>query len=334
MNPLVSVIIPTYKGQKKLERAIKSIRTQTYKNVEIIVVDDNNPDTQERKETEKIIGKLQSANLMYIQHEKNKNGAAARNTGIAAAQGKYVCFLDDDDIYLPTRIEESVNILEIDEKSGAVFCNVLQLFAGDKCSIHKMDKKNLTVEGILLYEAAIGTGSNLFLRTEIVKRVKGFDESFIRHQDLEFSIRIFELCSVCIIDKVLILKGYNGVNNVPQYEKMKEIKKKYNAKFKNEIEALDEIKKKKYYINCYKSLYLSSLYAENYSEAVLNLKKMKQYGFSCGIKQLVQLILAFFHVYHWVKRIIEKENGVKVSEAAIMDIKKIDPEIYKVLEMY
>ena len=151
MKPLVSVIIPTYKGQQKLGRAIKSIQKQTYDNIEIIVVDDNDPNTIERHETEEIIKKMSLSNLTYVQHEKNQNGAAARNTGIAVAQGDYVCFLDDDDIYLPTRIEESVNKLEGNLKSGAVFCNVLQLFSGDKCSVHRMEEESLTFEGILLY---------------------------------------------------------------------------------------------------------------------------------------------------------------------------------------
>ena len=332
MKPLVSVIIPTYKGQQKLGRAIKSIQKQTYDNIEIIVVDDNDPNTIEINENEEIIKKMSLSNLTYVQHEKNQNGAAARNTGIAVAQGDYVCFLDDDDIYLPTRIEESVNKLEGNLKSGAVFCNVLQLFSGDKCSVHRMEEESLTVEGILLYEAAIGTGSNLFLRTDIARKMGGFDAGFLRHQDLEFSIRLFEICPVCIIDKVLIVKAYNGANNVPQYERMKLVKEKYNRKFRREIENLGQAQKELYYINCYKSLYLSALYAENYSEAVLNLKKMQQYGFIPGIKQCILLILAFFHLYHRIKRIVERENGPKKSRASVISLNQIDPEILENIE--
>ncbi len=332
MRPLVSVIIPTYRGQKKLERAIKSIQRQTYDNIEIIVVDDNNPNTVERNETEKIIKKLGLNSLIYIQHEKNKNGSAARNTGIKGAHGQYVCFLDDDDIYLPSRVEESVNELEKKNECGAVFCNVLQLFAGDKCSVHKMDYESLTVKGILLYEAAIGTGSNLFLRTDIAKEMGGFDESFLRHQDLEFSIRLFETCPVCIIDKTLIIKAYNGVNNVPKYDKMKSVKEKYNRKFKTEIENLGSLDKNTYYINCYKSLYISALYSENFSEAIENLRKMKQYDFVPGIKQGIQLLLSFFHMYHIVKRIFERENSPQKSRASIISLSQISPEILDVLD--
>ena len=79
----VSVIIPTYKRSKYLIRAINSILNQTYKNVEIIVVDDNGKNTPDQIETEKELQKyINNKHIIYSVHEKNKNGAAARNTGV------------------------------------------------------------------------------------------------------------------------------------------------------------------------------------------------------------------------------------------------------------
>ena len=98
---LVSVIIPTFQRAKYIERAIDSVLNQTYKNFEIIVVDDNDQESEARKEMIKRMDKYSSdSRIIYIKHEKNKNGAAARNTGINVAKGEYITFLDDDDYFL------------------------------------------------------------------------------------------------------------------------------------------------------------------------------------------------------------------------------------------
>ena len=97
-TPLVSVIIPTYKRPDYLDRAIDSVLNQTYNNIEIIVVDDNNPNTEGRERTEKIMRRYENnPHVIYIKHEYNKNGSAARNTGFKASHGVYLAFLDDDD---------------------------------------------------------------------------------------------------------------------------------------------------------------------------------------------------------------------------------------------
>ena len=105
-QPLVSVIIPTYKRLGMLGRAIDSVLNQTYNNIEIIIVDDNNEDSEYRKETERFMKKYDdNIEIKYVKHKQNKNGAAARNTGINNANGVYIAFLDDDDEFSPKKIE-------------------------------------------------------------------------------------------------------------------------------------------------------------------------------------------------------------------------------------
>ncbi len=106
MNAKVSVIIPTYKRSQFLQRAIDSVLNQTYKNLEIIVVDDNEPNSDFRKKTEMKMQKYaDNTKVVYIKNNKNLGGALARNEGIFNATGDYITFLDDDDIYLPQKIE-------------------------------------------------------------------------------------------------------------------------------------------------------------------------------------------------------------------------------------
>lgn len=106
MNPTVSIIIPTYKRAAFLERAIESVLNQTYEDVQVVIVDDNNKDSNYRTETEKIMEKyVSNEKVVYIQNEENKGGALSRNNGIEIASGEFISFLDDDDIYLKEKVE-------------------------------------------------------------------------------------------------------------------------------------------------------------------------------------------------------------------------------------
>ena len=105
--PLVSVIVPTYNRPDQLEETIKSIRAQTYPNVEIIVVNDCGADVEER-----ITTLNRDRTITYVKHGTNRGLAAARNTGIKVARGKYIAYLDDDDLFYPRHVETLVRALE------------------------------------------------------------------------------------------------------------------------------------------------------------------------------------------------------------------------------
>lgn len=112
--PMVSVIVPSYKRHRDLvKRALDSLLNQTYQNIEIILVDDNA--TQEllpyRRENEELVRELDSDKLVFIKNEKNLGGSGSRNEGIKAAKGEYVTFLDDDDRYLPQKVERQLKFM-------------------------------------------------------------------------------------------------------------------------------------------------------------------------------------------------------------------------------
>lgn len=113
----VSVVIPTYKrNSEMLSRAIFSVLNQSYKNTEIVVIDDNAAPENEhfRTENKKVIKKLleEYTNIRFIENKKNLGGSLSRNEGINIATGKYVTFLDDDDIFLKQKIEHQVKFME------------------------------------------------------------------------------------------------------------------------------------------------------------------------------------------------------------------------------
>ncbi len=106
MNYKVSVVIPTYKRPHFLARAVDSVLAQTYANTEVVVVDDNSPDSPERAKTSEIMKQYRdNPRVIYVLNECPMGGGPARNRGIEAATGEYITFLDDDDIYLPEKVE-------------------------------------------------------------------------------------------------------------------------------------------------------------------------------------------------------------------------------------
>lgn len=254
VEKLVSVIIPTFKGSKQLIRAINSVLNQTYKNIEIFVIDDNIPNSLERKYTEEIMDRYNHSNrIKYIKHAKNRNGATARNTGIKQCRGEYICFLDDDDFYLPTRIEKSIETLINNPIYEGVYCSVAitnQRYVTDIIEANK----ELTKKDILLNEMTIGTGSNILISRKVIDEIGEFDETFIRHQDLEYMLRVLNSVRIINLNEILIVKSTNETSNIPNYIKYKEVKNKYWNKFRKDINELNKSEKKEFYIGQYRSL--------------------------------------------------------------------------------
>lgn len=194
MNPLVSVVTPTYKRPEKLPRAINSVLNQTYPNVEIIIVDDNNPDTEARRKTEEIMASYaDNPRVKYIKHEHNKNGSAARNTGAKSSSAEYLAFLDDDDEFLPEKIAAQVQRLEVLPEEYAV-CYTTVIFEKEDGTRSESSEVR---EGDLFFDAltralSFQAGSNMLIRKTAFDEIGGFDETFKRSQDKEIVTRLLQ----------------------------------------------------------------------------------------------------------------------------------------------
>jgi glycosyltransferase involved in cell wall biosynthesis len=139
--PRVSVIIPTRNRSKLLQGAIESVLAQTYPHIEVIVVDDGSTD-----DTAEVVAQY-AGRVTYLK-QANQDVAAARNTGIRAASGDYLTFLDDDDLILPTKIEHQVRVLVSRPKVGLVHCRFYYI-DGDGNYLHKV---GLRPEGEVLHK--------------------------------------------------------------------------------------------------------------------------------------------------------------------------------------
>lgn len=241
---LVSVIIPTYKRATTLLDAIRSVLNQTYKNIEIIIVDDNGKGTHEQLETERLLKQyIKNQQIIYVVHKYNKNGSAARNTGLRASHGTYINFLDDDDKMYPQKIEKQVQRLQLtDESIGATYCNS-QIIHYQNITHKKIIKSsNVEREGNLCIEYLLGKArfntSMIMFKRNAIEYIRGFDESYTRHQDYEMMIRFFRYFKiVCTaVEPLAVYDQTSDRINTPNCEKDFLMKQKLMSDFSADFE--------------------------------------------------------------------------------------------------
>jgi glycosyltransferase involved in cell wall biosynthesis len=194
--PLVSAIIATYKRAGLVPKAIESVRRQTYRNLEIIVVDDESPDN-----TRDIVQAIPDDRIHYIRHEKNKGLPAGRNTGIRAATGEYIAFLDDDDEWRGDKIERQLRLIR-EKGYGAVLCGVL--VDGWRLSIHPHPTISLDDLRRGSFEP-----SGMLVKAAVIKELL-FDENLRQGEDWDVFIRIAERYTVGYDPEPLLLYSDGG----------------------------------------------------------------------------------------------------------------------------
>ena len=237
--PKVSIIIPTYGMPIFLEKTIKSVLAQSLSDWELFVVDDNNPDTEAREKTERLLHTfLQDYRIQYLKHDKNLNGAVARNTGLAKATGKYIAFLDSDDEYKEERLQKCFDLMENEPGNIAGVYSGCEFRRGGK-RYHierKIESGNYLVQ-TLACTFRFCTGSNIFVRKSVIDQIGGFDGAFLRHQDYEFLARIFKNYNIAAIPEVLVVKNNENIN-LPNVQQIIDIKYQYLNTFEEYIKEL------------------------------------------------------------------------------------------------
>lgn len=249
---LVSVIIPSYGGDDDLKRCIDSVLAQTYNSFEVIVVDDNGLGTENQLKTELIMKQYEGNDIVkYICHPKNINGSAARNTGVKNSCGEYIALLDDDDVFLPEKLEKQVESLSRQSDSfGACYCSHETFLAGKK-----VGEEHANIEGKILYEFLSHrveiASSSLLIKRKVYEDLNGFDESFRRHQDWEFVGRLLSKYYIKADDFYGFERHLEFRNSAKSPEIAKERREYYLAKMEPVLNTLSR-KQKKEIILCEK----------------------------------------------------------------------------------
>lgn len=243
----VSVIVPTYKRPENLRTAITSVLEQDYGDYEIFIINDNGEGSEYNSETDAVVESLKPLDSMgrikYLKHTKNRNGAAARNTGIMRATGEYITFLDDDDMYLQNRLKDGVRVLnKSNNRYGAAYCGFLGWNSPDNNG-SRYKQGDLTKEILLLeYTQHYLHTNTATYKNSAVFSLNGFDESYRRHQDLEFNLRFFELYEILVTHNsgVRLNPTPSEISNKVYDLNMLRLKEKFLNQFSQTIDGFEE----------------------------------------------------------------------------------------------
>ncbi len=204
-NPMVSVILPVFNGADFVAEAIDSVLNQTFKCFELIVVDDGSKDNSEG-----VMRKFTDNRIIYIKHKINRGVSAARNTGIKASKGKYIAFIDQDDIWMPEKIEKQIAVFESQKNNelGAVFTDLYIERGNNKKLISYNKKFDFSV---------VQAPSVAMIKRSTFDMVGVFDESFTSgREDDDLWIRMFIEWKLNfeVLKEALVIK--REVNNATQ----------------------------------------------------------------------------------------------------------------------
>jgi glycosyltransferase involved in cell wall biosynthesis len=188
-----SVIVPVYKVEKYIAETIKSVLNQTYKNLELIVVNDGSPDR-----SVEICQQFRDARLQIL-HQPNQGVCTARNTGINNATGEYIAFLDGDDLWLPDKLEKHITHLQKNPRVGVSFSRSAFIDEkGKALGIYQMPKLTKITPDLILRRNPIGNGSAPVIRRQVLEAIayqdRGktcyFDPNLAHFEDVECWLRI------------------------------------------------------------------------------------------------------------------------------------------------
>jgi glycosyltransferase involved in cell wall biosynthesis len=299
-EPLVSVIIPTYNRVATIIRAIESVLNQTYRNLELIVVDDNSTDGTKELVEERVSDKR----LKYIKLSKNLGGGGARNRGINEAQGDYIAFQDSDDKWLTNKLEKQMQVFQNKPNIDVVFCQMKRIL-GDYSTVYP--KRNPTATTNLLttflIENYIGTPTAVVRKNKLVEN-KGFDESLPRLQDWDLFIRLAKDSNFYMVNDALchVYMQENSITN--KSEALVKALSIFTEKYKDQIALLSHKNR--------------SLVYEKYGSLLINdnNEKDSKFYFKKGLKEnqlniklrikYLALLLGGKKYYSLVKKTVSK----------------------------
>lgn len=271
MDPKVSVIIPTYNRAQSLSRSIQSVLGQTYKNFELIIVDDGSEDN-----IEEVIRGFNDSRIKYFRHDVNLGGSAARNTGIKNSTGEYVAFLDSDDEWLEKKLELQVRAMESrpSDDWGGVYCSFID--TDQKDCLFKAEKYGNLKKAVLNQEVGLCAGSTLLISKSVIDNIGLFDENFKRHQDLEFLVRFFRRYNILSVREPLVkINGHSKISGAT----FAEAKEQYLSKFETDINEFGRDIAQEIYAKHWLRVSMTFAKEMNCLECLKYLKKSLHYGF-------------------------------------------------------
>ncbi len=281
INPKITVVIPSYNRSTLVCRAIKSILRQDYQDFELIIVDDCSRDN-----TKEIIKPLTNEKIKYIRHSKRKGLAATRNTGIRLSKGEYIAFLDDDDEWMPSKLNKQINyFLKCSDSVGAVYCLYYEQFdyLNYRRKVPGSEMRSGNIYNALLNGWCPRISSSIMLRKKVFEECGCFDENVLTFEDYDFWLRVSGSWQFGIVNEHLAvnhhhLGGHIGNDLEHRIKALELFLEKWQTIIKKDAgkDSYDFIQQK----------YLSAIYSNEIIENLLNRNLFKAFHF---LRQLTRI---------------------------------------------
>ena len=202
----VSVVIPTYNSARYLGAAVDSVLAQSFRAIEVLVIDDGSTD-----ETEAVMSKY-GPPVRYIR-QVNSGVAAARNRGIQESTGRYVAFLDADDTWLPEKLELQLAALGKYEECRACYCaHLVCTEALEPLAVQRSVRERSTLEDLLLSGNVVGSLCSVVCERSLFSAVGGFDPALSQCADWEMWVRVATVTEFVYVDEPLVIYRQHGSN--------------------------------------------------------------------------------------------------------------------------
>lgn len=214
-GPLVSTIIPTYNRANLVSAAIDSVLAQTYKHVEVIVIDDGSADG-----TLEVLNRY--GNRIQVISQSNAGPAAARNRGVTAAHGEMIAFLDSDDLWLPEKLARQVDLLcRVGESVPCCLCNIKLRWKEQESTSFEVAWLNPAIgEGVwhnpdkVLATRFVLFNQGVLIRRRVLREIGGFDEKFRLLEDYDLALRLSVRGDWAFIREPLVIWQENSANSL------------------------------------------------------------------------------------------------------------------------
>lgn len=240
---LVSVVIPNYNYAQYLGEAIDSVLSQTYPEIEIIVVDDGSSDGSK----EILLGYGDRIKTIL---QQNQGVAAARNKGVSASSGEFIAFLDADDSWLPEKIEKQVECFRDDEMLGLVHVGVIEIDGAGRMIRERVEGGQGEIwQELLLFsgKGILGGGSGTMAPRTVFDEVSGFDERLSTSADWDLYFQISSKYQVGFVPQPLLKYRVHNSNMHTNIDVMeRDMKLAFEKAFRTESPGLSAIKSRAY----------------------------------------------------------------------------------------
>jgi glycosyltransferase involved in cell wall biosynthesis len=216
----VSVIIPAYNAEKFIIETIQSLQRQTFRDFEIIVVDDGSTD-----QTVSLVMQIEEPRLRVLSVE-HQGLSATRNRGVVASQGKFIAFLDADDLWTPNTLKLYVEALSANPTADlsygwTYFWNYDLKNSSDVTKLIAPSATGATAYRAMLERNIVGNGSNIFVRRSAFDSVGGFDQTLTHGEDWEFCFRIALQGEVALVPQPLVYYRQHSTSICSDFEPAK-----------------------------------------------------------------------------------------------------------------